>query len=61
MLATRVKEKFYSTLGTLKANPWPLPSMQLNAGDLSIVWDLETTGLSIYQQEPMKIGYAICR
>ena len=35
--------------------------MTLTHGDIVVVWDLETTGLSIYHQEPMEIGYAILR
>ena len=33
----------------------------MELGDLVVVWHLETTGLSVYHQEPMEIGYAILR
>ena len=35
--------------------------MTLTHGHIVVVWDLETTELSIYHQEPMEIGYAILR
>ena len=60
-LASSLKGKFYSKLGPLKANPRPTPSMTMELGDLVVVWHLETTGLSVYHQEPMEIGYAILR
>ena len=56
-----LKGNFYSTLGPSKVNPWPAPSITLKLGDIIVVWDLETTGLSVYQQEPLEIGYAILR
>ena len=60
-LARCLKDKHYSTLGPSKKNPWSKPSMTLKLGDLAVVWDLETTGLSVYYQEPVEIGYAILR
>ena len=54
-IATASKgETTYSKLGSLKNSPWPSPTM-------AVVWDLETTELSIYHQEPMEIGYALLR
>ncbi len=31
----------------------------MNLGYLTVMWDLKTTGLSVYQQEHMEIGCAI--
>lgn len=56
-----LKDKYYSKLGPALKNPWPAPSITLNLADLICIWDLETTGLSVYHQEPMEIGYAIMR
>ena len=58
-IVTCIKRKFYSKLGPRKDNPWPLPTITLTLGDIVVMWDLETTGLSIYHQEPMEIGYTI--
>ena len=58
-LARCLKDKFYSTLEPLNNNLWHKPSMALELGDFAVVWDLETTGLLVYYQEPMEIGYDI--
>lgn len=58
-LASCLKDNFYNIPGPEKNNPCPTPTMKLGLGDIIVVWDLKTTGLSVYNQEGVKIGYAI--
>ena len=56
-----VKEKHYSREGPKKKKRWPILTMTLKVGDIAFVWDLETTGLSVYYEEPVEIGYSVLR